>query len=106
GNLFLYPAFYLLVPGFSIFRSQERAILILAFALAMLAGYGFTHLAKRPAPAWLRRLAAYAAVGSMGLAAVGYFGWLADGGQSPTAFYWLLQQGVYLTAFWGLSALL
>ena len=106
GNLFLYPVFYLLVPGFSIFRSQERAILLLAFALAMLAGYSFAHLTERPAPAWLRRLATYAAVGSMGLAAVGYFGWLAGGEQGPTAFYWFLQQCVYLTIFLGLAALL
>jgi hypothetical protein len=106
GNLFLYPAFHLLVPGFSIFRSQERAVLILALALAMLAGYGFTHLAKRPAPAWFHRLAAYAAVGSIGLAMLGYFGWLVGDGQGPTPFYWLLQQGVYLTAFLGLAALL
>jgi hypothetical protein len=106
GNLFLYPVFYLLVPGFSIFRSQERAVLILAFALAMLAGYSFAHLTRRPAPAWLRRLTAYAAVGSMGLAAVGYFGWLAGGEQGPTAFYWFLQQCVYLVVFLGLAALL
>ena len=106
GNLFLYPTFYLLVPGFSLFRSQERAIFILAFAMAMLAGYGFAHLAKRPAPAWLRRLAAYAAVGAMGLAAMGYFGWLAGGGQGSSAFYWFLQQSVYLTIFLGLVALL
>ena len=105
-NLFLYPAFYLVVPGFSIFRSQERAVLILAFALAMLAGYSFAHLAKRPAPAWLRRLSAYALLASAGLAALGYFGWLAGGGQEATAFYWFLQQSVYLVIFLGLAALL
>ena len=105
GNLFLYPIFYLLVPGFSIFRSQERAVFVLAFALAMLAGYSFSYLAKRPAPSWLRRSAAYAAVGSMGLAAFGYFGWLV-GGEGPTAFYWFMQQCVYLTIFLGLVAFL
>ena len=106
GNLFLYPTFYLLVPGFSIFRSQERVVFVLAFALAMLAGYSFAYLAKKPAPVWLRRLAAYATVGSMGLAAIGYFGWLAGGRQGPTTHYWLLQQSVYLTIFLGLVALL
>jgi hypothetical protein len=105
GNLFPYPTFYMVVPGFSIFRSQECAVFLLAFALAMLAGYGFAHLATRPASAWLHRLAAYAAVGSMGLAAIGYFGWLA-GEQGPTAFYWFLQQSVYLAIFLGLAALL
>lgn len=106
GNLFLYPTFYLLAPGFALFRSQERAVFVLAFALAMLAGYGFAYLAERRAPAWLRRLAAYAAVGGMGLAALGYFGWLAGGEQGPSAFYWFLQQGVYLTMFLGGAALL
>ena len=106
GNLFLYPVFYLVVPGFSIFRSQERAVLILALALAMLAGYSFAHLAKRPAPAWLRRLVAHALLASVGLAALGYFGWLAGGGQDASPFYWFLQQSVYLVIFVGLAALL
>ena len=106
GNLFLYPAFYLLAPGFALFRSQERIVFVLAFALAMLAGHAFAHLAERPAPAWLRRLAAWTAGGSVILAALGYFGWLASGEEGPSTFYWFLQQGVYLTMFLGAAALL
>ena len=40
GGTFLYSVFYLLVPGFGIFRSQERAAFAFSFAMAMLAGYG------------------------------------------------------------------
>jgi hypothetical protein len=105
-NLFLYPIFYLLAPGFALFRSQERAVFVLAFALAMLVGYAFAYLAKRPAPTWLGRLASYAAIGSMILVALGYFGWLAAGEQGPATFYWFLQQGIYLTMFLGSAALL
>jgi hypothetical protein len=106
GNLFLYPVFYLLAPGFALFRSQERAAFVLAFALAMLAGYAFAYLARRPAPVWLRRLAVYASIGSMVLVALGYFGWLVGGDQGPATFYWFLQQGIYMTMFLGGGAFL
>lgn len=46
GNLFFYPLLYLFVPGFALFRQQERAAFIFAFALAMLAGYGARHVAR------------------------------------------------------------
>jgi hypothetical protein len=41
GETFLYTPFYLVVPGFSVFRDQERAAFLVSFGLAMLAGYGF-----------------------------------------------------------------
>ncbi len=106
GNLFLYPVFHLLVPGFAIFRSQERAVFVMAFALAILAGYGVAYLAGRAAPGWLRRLAAVATVDSLVLVVMGYFGWLAGDGLDSSTFYWFLQQGVYLTIFLGLATLL
>lgn len=40
GNTFLYPLFYLLMPGFEAVRQQERAFLIYSFSAAVLAGYG------------------------------------------------------------------
>ncbi len=40
GNLFVYPLFYLLAPGFDAVRQQERAFLIFSFSAAILAGYG------------------------------------------------------------------
>jgi hypothetical protein len=41
---FLYSLFYLLVPGFGLFRGQERAAFVFSLALSLLAGYGFTAL--------------------------------------------------------------
>ncbi len=45
GNTFLYPIFYLLVPGFKAVRHQERAYLIYALGAALLSGYGAAALA-------------------------------------------------------------
>jgi hypothetical protein len=41
GNTFLYSPLYLIAPGFSIFRGQERWAMAFAFSLSVLAGYGF-----------------------------------------------------------------
>ncbi len=41
----LYPIFFRLVPGFSMFRDQERIALLVSFSLAVLAGYGYAALA-------------------------------------------------------------
>ena len=48
GNGFLYPLFYRIAPGWSLFRGQERAAYLVAFGLSILAGYG---LALAPAAA-------------------------------------------------------
>ena len=42
--VFVYAIFYLIVPGFGMFRDQERLALVVSFALAMLAGYGMREL--------------------------------------------------------------
>ena len=56
--VFAYALFYLFVPGFALFRGQERLALVISFALAILAGYGFRDLmqssldVKRAHRAW------------------------------------------------------
>ncbi len=40
GNGLLYPLFYWLVPGWNLFRGQERAAYLVALGLSVLAGYG------------------------------------------------------------------
>lgn len=40
GNAFLYPLFYQVAPGWGLFRGQERAALLVALGLSVLAGYG------------------------------------------------------------------
>ena len=53
GNGFLYPLFHALAPGFRLFRDQERAALLVTFALVVLAGYGYARLAEYPRwPRW------------------------------------------------------
>ncbi len=55
----LYPLAYHLAPGFSIFRQQERIALVVTFALAVLAGYGYAALqAQRwwPRAVWVAPL--------------------------------------------------
>jgi len=42
--VFAYALFYLYVPGFALFRGQERLALVISFSLALLAGYGFRDL--------------------------------------------------------------
>lgn len=57
GHSFLYPALYRLVPGFDLFRHQERAIFLFSLAMALLAGSGATVLYGRLTGPNLRRLA-------------------------------------------------
>lgn len=52
-NGFLYPLAYRWLPGFAQFRQQERAALVVSFALCVLAGYGFAALARRRWWPWL-----------------------------------------------------
>jgi len=44
---FVYSLFYLYVPGFGLFRGQERAALLFSLALSLLAGYGLAALIVR-----------------------------------------------------------
>ncbi len=63
-NTPLYRLFYLAVPGFDLFRSQERAIYLTSFAVAVLAGYGWCDLwsllGSRLRPRWQWTTAAVA----------------------------------------------
>lgn len=49
GNTFLYPLFYLFMPGFDAVRQQERAFLIYSFSAAVLTGWG-AYLLTGPLP--------------------------------------------------------
>lgn len=80
-NFFLYNFFYSAVPGFSLFRSQERVIFLFAFSMAILAGYGAAALEKHLTDDRLAgsgtffRLALTATAGSAFLAAALFFAW-------------------------------
>jgi hypothetical protein len=43
GETFFYDLLYIGVPGFGLFRSQERAALVFALGMSLLVGYGLDH---------------------------------------------------------------
>jgi hypothetical protein len=94
GDLFLYNAAYLVAPGFSAVRNQERTIYLFSFAASVLAGYGALLLVQ-PLPGGLRpafrrfcRTLAWVLVAFLCLTALWYFG-----------FEQGLQQGVEINLF-------
>ena len=103
GNTFVYSLFYLVVPGFGIFRSQERAAFIFSFSLALLAGFGVRFL-LRPLDKVDKRLfngftdaAGYLTLGSLLLVALSYYSWLTDGWSPDSPFGPGLTRSVLLT---------
>jgi len=46
-NGFLYPVAQKLLPGFALFRHQERSALLVSLSLCVLAGYGYSVLAQK-----------------------------------------------------------
>jgi hypothetical protein len=110
GGTFLYSVFYLLVPGFGIFRSQERAAFAFSFAMAVLAGYG----AQVVVGPWAQRTrelieaglwGVVAAVGaSMGLMLAFLWGWLRAGLAVDSPFGPMLNRAVLLVVFLLLGA--
>lgn len=65
GETILYDVFYVFVPGISLFRNQERIVIVAIFALVMLAVYGLQALLDDTGTtrkAWLTRLASGYAV--------------------------------------------
>ncbi|MBI4495270.1 MAG: YfhO family protein [Chloroflexi bacterium] len=68
GHSFLYPALYRLVPGFDLFRQQERAIFLGSLGVALLAGSGAAALAGRLSRPDRRRLGQVARWGRLALA--------------------------------------
>ncbi len=101
GNTFLYAPLYLLGPGFSLFRGQERWAFVVAFSAAVLAGYGATQLARRP-PAFVR-LAGGLWLGSLGLVAAFFYGLNYTGWSAESPFYNLLDRAVFLAIVLGLA---
>jgi hypothetical protein len=108
GETFLYTPFYLLVPGFSIFRDQERAAFIVSFALAVLAGYGFkSQISSQQTPnSKLQTVVGWLLVGAVGLVILFFYGLNNAGWQNDSPFYLLLSRSVWLTILlaliWGL----
>lgn len=110
GDTFLYSPFYLLVPGFGIFRSQERAAFVFSFAMAILAGYGASALFR---PNWeltKERLRSFnwalllAALACLCLVVLFLYGWAEAGLTADSPFGPMLNRAVLLTVFLLLGA--
>lgn len=115
GATFLYSPFYLIVPGFGIFRSQERIAYLFSFAAAILAGYGALSLIKPLSRAARSRLQGFsralllAMVGTIALAFLFLYGWMGKGVAHPKPFGHLLNRtillGIFLAFSWGIIQL-
>lgn len=103
GNTFLYSPLYLSAPGFSIFRGQERWAFVVAFSLAILAGYGAKQLFAGGMSGF-RRLSGWFALGGIGLVIAFFYGLNSTGWSTESQFYTLLNRAVFLiivlTLFW------
>lgn len=111
GNTFLYSPLYLWVPGFSIFRGQERWAFATAFSLSVLAGYGFYQLTinneqlSRNGQA-VARLAKYFFFFALLLALAFFFGLNSTGWSVDSPFYGLLGAAILLALLSALAWLL
>ncbi len=74
ANGFLYPLFYRFAPGWSLFRGQERAAYLVAFALSVLVAYGAAALDGLPRAQRARNVAVYAVAAVVGIALFYWFG--------------------------------
>jgi len=119
GETFLYTPFYLLIPGFGLFRDQERLAFVVSFALAVLAGYGFKwqmanskwqmangkwQMAHRTsAIPNLRPVVGGLLVGGVGLVILFFYGLNSVGWQDDSPFNLLLSRSVWLTLLLALT---
>lgn len=78
GNGFLYPFVYHYLPGWNLFRSQERAAYLVAFGLAVLAGFGMAGLERAPRKPMNRVLILFAITVVLGAIVFG-MGWQRQG---------------------------
>ncbi|HRV91520.1 MAG TPA: YfhO family protein [Anaerolineae bacterium] len=127
GNTFLYSPLYLWVPGFAIFRGQERWAFAVIFSLSVLAGYGFNALLNTKSSlkphlpistlqpkslnlqspiSNLQRLTAFLFLLSLILTFLSFFGLNTTGWTPVSPFYGLLGASTLLTLLMALNWLL
>ena len=102
SHTFVYNVFYIFVPGFALFRSQERAAFIFSFSLALLAGYGVRWLTQAmPKPVKARfygfcRFTSYLAWGALGLVFLTFYGFMDTGQVAGSVFSSALERSILL----------
>lgn len=104
-HTFIYTLFYLFVPGFQLFQSQERAAFIVSFALAVLTGYGMAALWDKH-EAWaedllsrIRRGTGLAAAAALAALFALALAWVDAGQGSETPLASLLEPATRLVLF-------
>lgn len=100
ANTALYHAAYNVLPGLRFFRGQERAAVLVAHSLAILAGIGAAYAFAGTIPQWLRRCAWGFALFLSGLALLLALAWLG----LPDAFGAVVQPAMF-SSFIGLALL-
>jgi hypothetical protein len=109
GNTFAYSLFYLFAPGFALFRSQERAVFVFSFSMALLAGCGVRWLTQAmPKPAKARFYGFYRFVtclgwGALGLIFLTFYGFVDTGQVAGSAFSTALERSILLAILLTLS---
>lgn len=114
GNTVIYRLAYLVLPGFDLFRSQERAAFLVAFALSVLAGYGartFAEFAGEYDVSWRHSLVWgvrwIVIIGGL-LSLLAYLGWM-GGGERGWALAGFMNRAIFLTILavltWGILKL-
>ncbi|MHB0875253.1 MAG: hypothetical protein ACYC5O_04305 [Anaerolineae bacterium] len=107
GNqVFLHRLFYLIAPGWRLFRDQERLAFVVAFAASMLVGYGARMLltARASCHAALSGEEGRRLLRGIGrflwllvvLVLVSFVGLLAQGWTGDSRFYWVLAISIYV----------
>jgi hypothetical protein len=108
GNTLLYRALWLVAPGWSTFRDQERSAAVWSLAMAVLAAQGVVALSALD-PDRLRRLArrlGLALLASLAFAAEVVVLWTAWRAEERNPFDALLESAVFLALVLGLTTLL
>jgi hypothetical protein len=98
GNSFLYPFFYRVAPGWNLFRGQERAAFLVAFALSGLAGLGAAAVYTLPLLARRRSALIYGALAIGGVYIFGMLWQLPGRGALGNGIYLLIAAGTLLLA--------
>jgi hypothetical protein len=109
GNTFFYSPFYLFMPGFALFRSQERAAFVFSLSLALLAGYGIRLLTRAmPKPIKARfhgfyRFVTFLAWGALGLVFLTFYGFVDTGQVAGSTLSTALERSILLMVLLTLS---
>lgn len=96
ANGFLYPLFYWLAPGWNYFRGQERAALLVALGLSVVAGYGMAAIPCLTLRIRQRLTLVFLAITAAGIYGYGLF-WQLFGRSAIGQWHYLSIAGVTLT---------